>query len=218
MPVLMQSQIRRVTFDQARLDRLARAILSDVGEASAELGVLFVGDQRMRGLNRRYRGKDCTTDVLAFAMRESFTPHASRFDPSASSGSRAESRDKLTVPSQVEGRLTPDMLGDVVIAVPTAVRQAKQGQRSLDEELTALLVHGILHLCGYDHERSEKDARRMQRRERMILSRLAPLPKRVNRTRHGSTLRRAQGPELSRGTGSPSRAKSRDASHSTQHE
>jgi len=205
MPVLMQSQIRRVAFDQARLDRLARAILSDVGEASAELGVLFVGDQRMRGLNRRYRGKDCTTDVLAFAMRESFTPHASRFD-------------KLTVPSQVEGRLTPDMLGDVVIAVPTAVRQAKQGQRSLDEELTALLVHGILHLCGYDHERSEKDARRMQRRERMILSRLAPLPKRVNRTRHGSTLRRAQGPELSRGTGSPSRAKSRDASHSTQHE
>jgi rRNA maturation RNase YbeY len=201
----MQSQIRRVAFDQARLDRLARAILSDVGEASAELGVLFVGDQRMRGLNRRYRGKDCTTDVLAFAMRESFTPHASRFD-------------KLTVPSQVEGRLTPDMLGDVVIAVPTAVRQAKQGQRSLDEELTALLVHGILHLCGYDHERSEKDARRMQRRERMILSRLAPLPKRVNRTRHGSTLRRAQGPELSRGTGSPSRAKSRDASHSTQHE
>ena len=205
MPVLMQSQIRRVAFDQARLDRLARAILSDVGEASAELGVLFVGDQRMRGLNRRYRGKDCTTDVLAFAMRESFTPHASRFD-------------KLTVPSQVEGRLTPDMLGDVVIAVPTAVRQAKQGQRSLDEELTALLVHGILHLCGYDHERSEKDARRMQRRERMILSRLAPLPKLVNRTRHGSTLRRAQGPELSRGTGSPSRAKSRDASHSTQHE
>ena len=173
MPVLMQSQIRRVAFDQARLDRLARAILSDVGEASAELGVLFVGDQRMRGLNRRYRGKDCTTDVLAFAMRESFTPHASRFD-------------KLTVPSQVEGRLTPDMLGDVVIAVPTAVRQAKQGQRSLDEELTALLVHGILHLCGYDHERSEKDARRMQRRERMILSRLAPLPKRVNRTRHAS--------------------------------
>ncbi|TKB34260.1 MAG: rRNA maturation RNase YbeY, partial [Nitrospira sp.] len=63
--------------------------------------------------------------------------------------------------------------GDVVIAVPTAVRQAKEGQRSLDEELTVLLVHGILHLCGYDHERSEKEARRMQRRERMILRSLA---------------------------------------------
>jgi len=155
MPVHMLSHVRRVTFDQARLDRLARAILSGVGEASAELGILFVGDQRMRGLNRRYRGKDRTTDVLAFAMREA--PHSSA-----------------------------GLLGDVVIAVPTAARQAKQGQRSLDEELTVLLVHGILHLCGYDHERSEKEARRMHRRERMILRSLARLPKRVNRTHHAS--------------------------------
>ena len=160
MPVHMQSHVRRVTFDQAHLDRLARAILSDVGETSAELGILFVGDQRMRGFNRQYLGKDRTTDVLAFAMRESLTPHPSP--------------------------LTPVMLGDVVIAVPTAARQAKQGRRSLDEELTVLLVHGILHLCGYDHERSEKEARRMHRRERMILRSLARLPKLVNRTRHAS--------------------------------
>jgi probable rRNA maturation factor len=72
------------------------------------------------------------------------------------------------------------MLGDVVIAVPMAVRQAKEGQRSLDEELTVLLVHGMLHLCGYDHERSEKEARRMHRRERMILRSLSWLPNRVN--------------------------------------
>ena len=153
MPVHMQIQVRRVTFDQARLDRQARAILSDVGEASAELGILFVGDQRMRSLNRQYRGKDRTTDVLAFAMREA--PHSSS-----------------------------TVLGDVVIAVPTAVRQAKEDQRSLDEELTVLLVHGILHLCGYDHERSEKEARRMQRRERMILRSLGRLPVRVNRKRY----------------------------------
>ena len=153
MPVHMQIQVRRVTFDQARLDRQARAILSNAGEASAELGILFVGDQRMRSLNRQYRGKDRTTDVLAFAMREA--PHSSS-----------------------------SLLGDVVIAVPTAVRQAKEGQRSLDEELTILLVHGILHLCGYDHERSEKEARRMQRRERMILRSIGSLPVRVNRTRH----------------------------------
>ncbi len=63
----------------------------------------------------------------------------------------------------------PDMLGDVVISVPTAWRQAIEAGRSLDEELAWLLVHGILHLCGYDHERSEKEARRMHRRERMVL-------------------------------------------------
>ena len=154
MPVHMQSHVRRVTFDQARLDRLARAILSDVGETSAELGVLFVGDQRMRGFNRRYRGKDRTTDVLAFAMREARTPYAICH--------------------------MPDMLGDVVISAPTAWRQAKEAGQSFDEEIVRLLVHGILHLCGYDHERSEKEARRMHRRERMILRVLLRLPKRVN--------------------------------------
>jgi rRNA maturation RNase YbeY len=153
MLIHMQSRVRRITFDQMRLERSARAILADVGETSAELGILFVGDQRMRGLNRRYRGKDRTTDVLAFAMREAPTPHASR--------------------------LTPRPLGDVVIAVPTAARQAKQGQRSLDEELAVLLVHGILHLCGYDHERGEKEARRMHRRERMILRSIARLMNRA---------------------------------------
>jgi len=165
MPVHVQSHVRRVTFNQARLDQLAVAILSDVGAVSGELGILFVGDQRMRALNRRYRGKDRTTDVLAFAMRESLTPHPLPF--------------------------SPVMLGDVVIAVPTATRQANQGQRSLDEELTVLLVHGILHLCGYDHERNEKEARRMYRRERMILRSLARWPKLVEKSARGRNPRRA---------------------------
>jgi len=174
MPVHLQSYVRRVTFDQAHLGQMARAILSDVGETSAELGILLVGDQRMRGFNRRYRGKDRTTDVLAFAMREA--PHSSAH-----------------------------LLGDVVIALPTAASQAKRGQRSLDEELTVLLVHGILHLCGYDHERSEKEARRMHRRERAILQSLARLPKRAHPVRR-------------RPTGSPSRTSVKNASPPTYHE
>ena len=149
MPIHMQSQVRRITFNESRLERSARAILTALGEPSAELGILFVGDQRMRGLNCRYRGKNRTTDVLAFAMREARTPHTSR--------------------------LVPDMLGDVVISVPTACRQAIEAGRSLDEELAWLLIHGILHLCGYDHERSEKEARRMYRRERMIQRSIARL-------------------------------------------
>jgi len=149
MPIHMQSQVRRNTFNQARLARSARAILSALGETSAELGILFVGDQRMRGLNCRYRGRDRTTDVLAFAMREPRTPRTSR--------------------------RTTDMLGDVVISVPTACRQAMEAGRSLDEELVWLLIHGILHLCGYDHERSEREARRMHRRERMIQRSIARL-------------------------------------------
>jgi probable rRNA maturation factor len=187
MPIHMQSRVRRIAFNQARLERSAWAILSDVGETSAELGILLVGDQRMRNLNSRYRGKDRTTDVLAFAMREARAPHVLR---------------------QAHGRPlphTPDMLGDVVISVPTAWRQAIAAGRTLDEELAWLLVHGILHLCGYDHEGSEKEACRMHRRERMILRSIAQLPKRVNRRHQDST-------------GALCRAKSRDVSHITHHE
>ena len=125
--------------------RLAERVLAAVGEGRSELSLDLVGDGRMRRLNRQYRRKDRTTDVLAFAMRESASPVSA-------------------------------LLGDVVISVPTAQRQAKEGGRSLSEELAWLLVHGVLHLCGYDHERSETDARRMKRREQAILRALHPIP------------------------------------------
>jgi rRNA maturation RNase YbeY len=97
-----------------------------------------------------YRGKDRTTDVLAFPMRESHNP-------------------------------CPMLLGDVVISVPTAHRQAKESGRSVGDELAALLVHGVLHLCGYDHERSAREAARMHRRETAIVKLLNPLPRLVIR-------------------------------------
>ena len=150
MPVLVRSQLRRVRIDQSRLARLAQAALSLVGKRAADLGVLLAGDRSMRRLNRQFRKKDRTTDVLAFSMREGPGP------PST-------------------------LLGDVVISVPTAAKQANRLGRSLDEELILLLVHGILHLCGYDHERSERDARHMQRREQWVLRRLGRIPRLIHR-------------------------------------
>lgn len=161
MAVLFQTQVRAVHFHEPRLRRLAQAVLRDVGESSAELGLSLVGDRRMRRLNREFRRKDRTTDVLAFATREARLPHRSR--------------------------LVTGLLGDVVISIPTAMRQARNGQRSLDQEIVVLLVHGILHLCGYDHERSETEARRMQRRERAILAGLGRIP-RIARPARGRSL------------------------------
>lgn len=69
------------------------------------------------------------------------------------------------------------LLGDVVISVPMAARQAAERGHSLDHELATLLTHGILHLLGFDHERSEREARRMRRKESTILRALNPLPK-----------------------------------------
>jgi len=69
------------------------------------------------------------------------------------------------------------LLGDVVVSVPSAARQARARRHSLSVEVTVLLIHGVLHLLGYDHERGEQEARRMSRRERKILKTLHPLPK-----------------------------------------
>jgi len=153
MPVFFRSHLSSMTIDRARLSRLAQTVLSEVGESSADVCLSLIGDRRMRGLNLRFRGKDRSTDVLAFASREARTPHATR------------------QPARP--------LGDVVISVPTAMRHAKRQQRSLDEEIVTLLVHGILHLCGYDHERSKGEALRMQRRERIVRRSLGRIPRLV---------------------------------------
>lgn len=163
MAVYVRVRLRRTHFNQTRFARLAEQVLSLVGELASELSIELIGDRRMRRLNRVYRRKDRTTDVLAFPMREALTPHALR---------QAQGR-----PS----RLMPAILGDVAISVPTALRQAREAGRSLDDELAVLLVHGVLHLCGYDHERNEKEAAHMHRRERAILQMIRPLPRLVTR-------------------------------------
>jgi len=107
------------------------------------LSVLFVGDRAMRTLNRTWRNKDRATDVLSFPLREGWFLH-----------------------------IQPDMLGDIVISVPFAERQAKAEGHSLAVELDRLLVHGLVHLLGYDHEQGLTEARRMERKERQLLKRL----------------------------------------------
>lgn len=119
--------------------RDAQAILCLLGELDAELTVSLVDDGAIHELNHRYRGKDRPTDVLAFAMREGDA-----------------------------GPADPSVLGDVVISVDTAARQARSRRRPLAAEVRVLLVHGILHLLGYDHERSPAEARRMRAMEQRL--------------------------------------------------
>lgn len=148
MPVLVRSRLRSLRPRRAIAETLAQRILQAAGDPGAELSVEFVGDGRMRGLNRRYRRRDRTTDVLAFPMREAAGP------------------------------ATP-LLGDVVISLPTAARQAAALGRSVDQEVATLLVHGVLHLLGYDHERGEREARHMRLKELAVLRSLGRIPKLV---------------------------------------
>jgi len=126
-----------------RIRKRAKSILSALGCDQVELSLVFVDDEEMQRLNHTWRGQDRTTDVLAFSQREGISP------PGA------------------EG-----LLGDVVISVETAMRQAKERGTSLEKELDALMVHGILHLLGYEHEAGAGPARAMRTKEKEILERL----------------------------------------------
>jgi rRNA maturation RNase YbeY len=150
MAVCVRVSLTRHLVRQARLVELAHRVLSAAGEAQSELSLELIGDRRMQRLNRDYRNRDHTTDVLAFSTREASVPKG------------------LSCPTS--------LLGDVVISLPTAIRQARSAHRSVDEELAILLVHGVLHLCGYDHERNVREAERMSRREQVVLRRISPIP------------------------------------------
>lgn len=106
----------------------------------SELSLTIVGDRSIRRLNRDYLERDKPTNVISFAMQEGLF-----------------------------GELNPAVLGDVIISADTAAREAEEGGMPFFVRLSFLLLHGILHITGYDHERSgESEARRMEAKEREI--------------------------------------------------
>jgi probable rRNA maturation factor len=124
------------------LRKVAQRILDALGCPEGELSVSIVGDRAIRVINRDYLGRDKATNVISFAMQEG------EF-----------------------GYLHPQMLGDVVISVDTAAREAEDAEESFLSRLYFLLMHGILHITGYDHERSgEAEAARMEAKEREIFA------------------------------------------------
>jgi len=109
------------------------------------VSLLLCDDDAIRTLNRAYRGQDRPTDVLSFSQEEG-----------------------PPMPSDGEDGAVPRVLGDVAISIETARRQAREAGWTLQEEVEALLAHGLLHLLGYDHE-STDDSRVMRAREDELL-------------------------------------------------
>lgn len=110
-----------------------------MGLPEAELSLLLVDDREIQELNRHFLGRDKPTNVMAFSMRE---------------GEFAS--------------LNPHLLGDLVISIETAKRQSKQSGLNEREMLTLLLIHGILHLLGYEHEKGKKEAREMSIKQKEL--------------------------------------------------
>ena len=125
--------------DRAGIRSSARRILRALGHTRSELSISLVDDASIAAFNATYRGVEGPTDVLSFSLVE---------------GKHASHRGVL--------------LGDVVVSLETASRQARRARRSLEDEVVRLLIHGTLHLLGHDHER-EQEARAMRAEERRIL-------------------------------------------------
>lgn len=129
------------------LEGVARQVLEVEGAgAEVEVGLLIATGERVKKLNRDYLGEDGLTDVLAFSAREEGEDFPFVHPP--------------------DGRLH---LGEVIIAYPQAVVQAAEHSHPLERELAILIIHGLLHLLGYDHDETEGE-RRMKAREAELLS------------------------------------------------
>jgi probable rRNA maturation factor len=138
-PIDIFNRQRYRRVDTEGLARLARKVLDSIGRQEATADVTFIRDRAMRKLNRTYRGIDSPTDVLSFSYDEGAPGTDARH------------------------------LGDVIISVETAEKYARQLSLEFDRELEHLVIHGILHLAGFDHETDNGEMNRLERRLRRQL-------------------------------------------------
>jgi probable rRNA maturation factor len=131
---------RKIPLDRERWQQFTERALHAAASRASDVTVVFVSDRHMREFNRQWRGKKGTTDVLSFpAGKDEFD------NPDGS------------------------VLGDVVISVEQAARQAKENGLTVDQEIAQLILHGLLHLCGYDHETDKGEMNRLELRLRTEL-------------------------------------------------
>ncbi len=147
--------------DEELFQKAAKVALKEAKiDPKAEISLAIVGDGRIRRLNKMYRGKNRVTDVLSFADK-TVLPYLAKAFPRMKKG---EDMEFVNSPDGV------NYLGEVIICYPRAKKQAKRLGHSLKKELAILLVHGILHLLGYDHEKDEKQAQEMEQIQERILA------------------------------------------------
>jgi probable rRNA maturation factor len=144
MEVLIDNRQSRQKIALKKIKQTVQVILDALDYPNGEISILIVDDPQIEDLNQQYLNRQGPTNVIAFAMRE------------------GEFSD-----------VSPHLLGDVVISIDTAAREAQMAATSMEQRFNELLVHGILHLMGYDHETSADDARVMEDKNKEILALLS---------------------------------------------
>jgi len=140
MKIQIENQQKRIKIDKRRIRIQVTRLLKLTNCATKEISITFVDDGTIQSINKQYLSKDRPTNVISFSLQEGEFGH-----------------------------INPEMLGDVIISVDTALRDADMGHLSFDEEILFLIIHGLLHLTGYNHENTSKaNALEMKQKEKEL--------------------------------------------------
>lgn len=144
MKIHIENQQKLIKIDRKKIRSAVTALLRQENCTDKELDITLVDDPMIQVINKQYLGKDKPTNVISFSLQEG------EF-----------------------GNINPHLLGNIIISVETAGRDAQKGGLSFDEEIVFLIIHGFLHLIGYDHvNTSASNARKMKRKEKELFQTL----------------------------------------------
>jgi len=144
MKVQIENRQTRIKIDRKAIRNTVLKICRILDCLDKEISICFTDDENIKALNMQYLNRNKATNVLSFSLQEG-----------------------------EYGNINPQMLGDVIISVETAQKDAASGNLTIEQELDFLLIHGILHLTGYNHENTtEKEAKRMELKEKEIFNKI----------------------------------------------
>ncbi|MGC1482663.1 MAG: rRNA maturation RNase YbeY [Candidatus Acidiferrum sp.] len=156
---------RNVRFARKPLETFLLRVKKELGVEKSDVTICFVSDAEIAGMNERFRKKKGPTDVLSFPAGNGGSARSKKGKRIYTEvAENAESAEKSR--GRRRSRATKVYLGDIAIAPETAQRYAKKNDRSLHSELRVLILHGVLHLMGYDHETDRGEMNRIERKMR----------------------------------------------------
>ncbi|MCX5848304.1 MAG: rRNA maturation RNase YbeY [Deltaproteobacteria bacterium] len=142
MKLQIKNSQNKIKIDKRRIRSTVLNIMKILDCADKEISLYFVDDEKIKQLNRQYLEKDKATNVISFSLREGDY-----------------------------GDINPHILGDIVISADTAQKDARKGKFTIEQEIDFLLIHGILHLLGYNHENTtKKETNKMRRKEKDLFT------------------------------------------------
>jgi probable rRNA maturation factor len=146
MAVFLENKHPKIKIDNFDIERKVKVLMGNLNCLDQEINILLMGDADIRQLNKEFRNNDYPTDVLSFPQNSDEDPY---------------------IPDEI-------ILGDIAISLDKAKIQAKEHGLSFKEEIILLLIHGILHLLGYDHEISEQEEIKMRNKTRELFKDIFP--------------------------------------------